>query len=100
LKFYGILNFLFDDNPKWNNKCHVFLYENEFQGSLRETEEMKPKWFDVNNIPYEKMWKDDEYWLPRVVLKNERVHYLVRFNKDEMTEMKELDLNELPDDVI
>lgn len=25
---------------------------------------MLPKWFDLANIPYEKMWVDDKIWLP------------------------------------
>merc|ERR1712079_998463 len=28
------------------------------------TEEMKPKWFNIEDIPYDKMWKDDIYWMP------------------------------------
>ena len=36
----------------------------EFDGQPIETEEMKPQWFHVNNIPYDKMWPDDKYWLP------------------------------------
>lgn len=33
-------------------------------GNPTETEEMAPKWFDENNIPYSNMWADDRYWLP------------------------------------
>jgi hypothetical protein len=25
---------------------------------------MKPKWFEINKIPYDKMWSDDKFWLP------------------------------------
>ena len=25
---------------------------------------MKPRWFNINEIPYEEMWPDDQYWLP------------------------------------
>ncbi|MDB5165409.1 MAG: 7,8-dihydro-8-oxoguanine triphosphatase-like [Candidatus Saccharibacteria bacterium] len=45
---------------------HVFV-ANQWEGSPTETEEMKPAWFDVNNIPYAQMWPDDPYWLPLVV---------------------------------
>ena len=36
----------------------------DFTGLPKESEEMKPQWFLVNNIPYEKMWSDDKYWMP------------------------------------
>jgi len=32
-----------------------------------ESEEMAPKWFSKNKIPYENMWPDDIYWLPQVI---------------------------------
>ena len=25
---------------------------------------MKPMWFNIEDIPYDKMWKDDTYWMP------------------------------------
>ncbi len=25
---------------------------------------MRPEWFDFENIPYDKMWKDDILWYP------------------------------------
>ena len=36
----------------------------DFSGEPQETEEMKPQWFLVNEIPFEKMWADDKYWFP------------------------------------
>ena len=36
----------------------------DFLGVPRESDEMKPEWFDENQIPYNKMWDDDKYWLP------------------------------------
>ncbi len=38
-----------------------------WQGNPTETEEMAPKWFNLDNIPYTKMWPDDKYWLPQVI---------------------------------
>src|SRR3989344_5111757 len=29
-----------------------------------ETEEMMPKWFHVDEIPFTQMWPDDLYWMP------------------------------------
>lgn len=42
-----------------------------FAGKPQESEEMRPKWFDVKEIPYEEMWSSDKYWLP-VFLANEK----------------------------
>lgn len=25
---------------------------------------MRPQWFDSKDIPYDKMWLDDKYWMP------------------------------------
>jgi hypothetical protein len=25
---------------------------------------MLPKWFDIDQIPYDKMWADDRHWFP------------------------------------
>lgn len=36
----------------------------EYIGKETETEEMKPKWFDLDKIPFELMWPDDKYWMP------------------------------------
>lgn len=28
---------------------------------------MKPEWFPVSKLPFEKMWVDDPHWLPKVL---------------------------------
>jgi 8-oxo-dGTP diphosphatase/2-hydroxy-dATP diphosphatase len=42
---------------------HIYVAES-FEGDPVESEEMRPKWFDVSNIPYDDMWKNDKTWLP------------------------------------
>ncbi|MDP3964046.1 MAG: 8-oxo-dGTP diphosphatase [bacterium] len=42
---------------------HVFSVE-KFSGIPVETDEMKPRWFGIEEIPYKSMWPDDKYWLP------------------------------------
>jgi len=58
----GILLFEFKNNPQII-EMHIFSIE-KYLGQPKESEEMKPKWFDFNKIPYSKMWPDDKYWLP------------------------------------
>jgi 8-oxo-dGTP diphosphatase / 2-hydroxy-dATP diphosphatase len=58
----GIIEFEFKDNP---DILEVHIYKIlKYSGEPKETEEMLPKWFDINQIPYEFMWPDDIYWLP------------------------------------
>lgn len=52
-----------------------------WEGEPVETEEMRPQWFDHTEIPFEKMWTDDEYWLPRA-LKGEKFRGKVWFQED------------------
>ncbi len=37
---------------------------NAHSGAPIETEEMKPQWFKLTEIPFTKMWPDDQYWMP------------------------------------
>jgi 8-oxo-dGTP diphosphatase/2-hydroxy-dATP diphosphatase len=44
-------------------EVHIFK-ACDYSGSPVETEEMKPQWFDIIDIPFSEMWPDDLYWLP------------------------------------
>jgi len=47
---------------------HVHVFQaSEWEGEPQESEEMAPKWFSLEDIPYEDMWSDDPYWLPAVL---------------------------------
>lgn len=61
LEQYGILTF-YEADPQ-PLEVHIFLCTH-YKGEPTESEEMKPKWFDVSKIPYKEMWPDDNYWLP------------------------------------
>ena len=62
MKKLGVINF------SWSYKKDVLevnifkVYD--FSGIPTESEEMKPEWFLIKDIPYEKMWSDDKYWIP------------------------------------
>jgi 8-oxo-dGTP diphosphatase/2-hydroxy-dATP diphosphatase len=58
----GILDFIFTDRPEVL-EVHVFRSD-EFSGTVTESEEMKPQWFQIDEIPFDQMWPDDKYWLP------------------------------------
>lgn len=58
----GVLHFSWNHKPNML-EVHVFSVT-DFLGTPAESEEMKPEWFEIKNLPYEKMWEDDIYWLP------------------------------------
>lgn len=59
----GIHEFRFEKNPQEVLEVHVFRVD-AFDGDPTETEEMRPRWFRLEDIPYDEMWEDDRYWLP------------------------------------
>ena len=64
------LEFRFKNNPAWDQMVHVYLTE-KWTGEPKESEEVSPKWFMVNEIPFEtSMWPDDKFWLPEVLKGN------------------------------
>lgn len=50
----------------WHMYVHAYL-SYEWEGEPLESEEMRPQWFLVDKIPYDDMWDDDKYWLPKVL---------------------------------
>ena len=62
LEKVGIIDFEFKGDPEIL-EVHLFR-STSFSGNPVETEEMKPQWFDVDKIPFENMWPDDQYWFP------------------------------------
>ncbi|MGD2072863.1 MAG: 8-oxo-dGTP diphosphatase [Candidatus Thorarchaeota archaeon] len=58
-----------------------FFRAMQYQGTIKESDEMKPEWFDINDIPYDEMWADDKYWLP-LLLSNRKFEGNFQFNGD------------------
>lgn len=63
MKKLGVLDFSWQGKPDDILQVHIFKAK-EFTGEPRESEEMKPQWFSLAQIPFEKMWADDKHWLP------------------------------------
>jgi len=62
LETAGNLRFSFLGNPELL-EMHVFRAD-RVDGEPVETEEMRPQWFVVEDIPFGDMWLDDAYWMP------------------------------------
>ncbi len=63
------LNFYFPDTVEfagWNQKVVVYL-SGDFEGEIKESEEMKPQWFNLNNLPIQQMWQDNRLWLDYII---------------------------------
>ena len=59
----------FDEYVKGKKENLIFhLYvASKWSGEPTESDEMKPFWFKIDNIPYDKMFSDDKYWLPLIM---------------------------------
>jgi len=62
LQKVGELNFEFKNSGE-RLKVHVFKVT-DFSGEEKETDEMKPQWFNEEDIPFDQMWSDDKFWMP------------------------------------
>lgn len=60
----AIHDFLFPDGQ--DMRMHAYMCTS-WSGEPSESEEMRPEWFKLANIPYGEMWDDDIVWLPLVL---------------------------------
>ena len=77
------LTFMFPAMPDWDQVVHVFLVR-QWQGEPIESDEMRPAWYKVSEIPFADMWQDDPHWLPRV-LAGQRIQAWFTFGDDNET---------------
>jgi 8-oxo-dGTP pyrophosphatase MutT (NUDIX family) len=83
LQYRGRLTFVFPFRPAWGQVVHVFV-ASDWQGVLEESVEMAPRWFGPDEIPYDRMWHDSRFWLPRI-LNGERFRARFTFGADNET---------------
>ena len=65
LRVRGHLLFSFEDHEHLMDVT-VFTGQ-KVVGMPGESDEMRPRWTKVSAIPYDQMWPDDRYWLPRIL---------------------------------
>lgn len=53
-------------NVELDMQVHAYL-STKWHSEPAESEEMAPRWYDLNQIPYKQMWQDDIVWLPLVL---------------------------------
>jgi len=55
-----------EDSSDWTERVKAYICE-KWEGDVSESEEMKPKWFKVSDIPYSNMWPEAKTWLPKAL---------------------------------
>jgi 8-oxo-dGTP pyrophosphatase MutT (NUDIX family) len=66
LRFMGTVTFMFPSKPEWNQEVSIYVVE-KWLGEPEESNEMRPAWFKLEEIPYGSMWQDARLWIPRVL---------------------------------
>jgi len=62
----GHLMFYFPHKPDFDHDVEIFLVR-KWQNLPQETDEMRPQWFAFDQVPYDQMWADDKFWMPKVL---------------------------------
>ena len=92
MKKVGLIGFEFANEPGTFLEVHIFLCD-DFSGEPQESDEMKPQWFDIKDIPYDDMFPIDRDWLPRA-LEGEKIRGRVLYDNRESLNIISKDLRE------
>jgi 8-oxo-dGTP pyrophosphatase MutT (NUDIX family) len=66
LREAGTLEFRYQNTPDWDTLCHIFI-ATIWMGEPTESEEMRPQWHGIHELPFDSMWVDDPHWVPLVL---------------------------------
>lgn len=80
LKHVACLHFIFPSRPSWDQTADVFMTA-DFAGEPAESDEVAPRWFPSDALPFDGMWDDARYWMP-LVLAGHRVTADITFAED------------------
>lgn len=76
----GELRFQFCDGYS----LHGYVFTaSDYEGNLIETDEARPEWFPLTQIPFDRMWPDDQHWFP-LLLSGQPFHGRFIFDGDRM----------------
>lgn len=92
-----VADLIFRFNDVVNIVCKAYI-ATRFDGEPAETDEMKPEWFDLSDIPYDAMWPADDQWIPDVL--DSRIQlprgYIIDFVDDnQFSALKVVDTTEI-----
>ena len=60
------LYFDLPSDGRWSHGGMVYFVR-KWQGEPHLSEEMEPRWFSLDQLPYEEMWEADRIWLPQLL---------------------------------
>lgn len=80
LSHLASLSFRFPARPAWDQTADVFVTA-DFDGEAAESDELIPRWFAVDQLPFDGMWDDARHWLP-LVLAGRRIDAKITFAED------------------
>jgi len=63
LLYHGVLTFVMDGGNTLHTRAHLFSTRTA-RGLARSSEEGPVRWFSLDGLPLDKMWEDDQFWIP------------------------------------
>jgi 8-oxo-dGTP diphosphatase len=80
LQHMASIEFRFPARPSWDQTAEVYVTWS-FEGEPAESDEVSPRWFAEDDVPFAVMWDDAKYWMP-AVLAGQHVDVLITFAGD------------------
>ena len=68
------------------------FFADAWEGEPCSSDEADPFWCDLDKLPWDKMWEDDQYWLPKALDGKKLRGYYV-FHDDKMLSQKLIELD-------
>ena len=62
----GRLRFIHPHKPKWNQDVIAYVIDS-WDGEPQETDDINPMEFEIANLPTDRMWDDNQYWVPQIL---------------------------------
>lgn len=67
-------------DPSWSH-AGVVYFLHRWQGDPKVSDEMTPRWFRPEDLPYGDMWEADKIWLP-MLLSGKKLRGTIYFGED------------------
>lgn len=90
LRNMGTLRFQFKEGT---SMVGYIFYTESFFGELKECEEARPDWYDLDSLDYSRMWEDDRLWLEAMLSGKHIEGFFIFDNDNNMLDYK-LDITE------
>jgi mutator protein MutT len=64
-------SFYYHEMPEdWTVEIYVC---SKWSGEIKESDEMRPEWFEISKLPLLQMWENDALWIERVLTQTKRL---------------------------